>query len=206
MISWNRPHPKFRLQGNMTCGLALPGLPHQSFANETPAYHPGTFCHRRDPGTTLADRWVQKVRNDLQKGIRHRVALSGGRVAAVFQRHAAAAFATAPVNWQQIDFFWGDERCVPPDHADSNFRAAREALLDPAGVPLSQIHRLRGSFSQPKPPQSPPTSCGHSVRRTAKDGPSLTSSCSVWAKTAISPPCSPTPRPRIPAAQPGWSP
>lgn len=104
------------------------------------------FATAETLATTLADRWVQKVRNDLQKGIRHRVALSGGRVAAVFQRHAAAAFATAPVNWQQIDFFWGDERCVPPDHADSNFRAAREALLDPAGVPLSQIHRLRGEL------------------------------------------------------------
>jgi len=46
--------------------------------------------------------------------------------------------------WDRIHFFWGDERHVPPDHADSNYRMAYEAMLLPAAVPPANIHRIRG--------------------------------------------------------------
>lgn len=49
--------------------------------------------------------------------------------------------------WQDTEFFWGDERSVPPDHPDSNFRMAREAMLAPLGVPDARIHRMRGEAS-----------------------------------------------------------
>jgi 6-phosphogluconolactonase len=48
------------------------------------------------------------------------------------------------VPWPNIGIYFGDERCVPPDHADSNYRMAREALLEPAGIPAHSVHRLRG--------------------------------------------------------------
>ena len=54
------------------------------------------------------------------------------------------ALATARVDWARVAFFWGDERCVPPDDSASNYRMAREALLDPADVPLSSVHRIAG--------------------------------------------------------------
>jgi 6-phosphogluconolactonase len=44
--------------------------------------------------------------------------------------------------WQEIHFFWGDERHVPPDHPDSNFRMAREAMLDHVPVPAAHVHRI----------------------------------------------------------------
>jgi len=44
--------------------------------------------------------------------------------------------------WEAIHFFWGDERHVPPDHPESNFRMAREAMLDAAPVPAANIHRI----------------------------------------------------------------
>ncbi|HVT18518.1 MAG TPA: 6-phosphogluconolactonase [Thermoanaerobaculia bacterium] len=44
--------------------------------------------------------------------------------------------------WEHIHFFWGDERHVPPDHPDSNFRMARETMLDPAAVPPGNVHRI----------------------------------------------------------------
>ena len=50
----------------------------------------------------------------------------------------------ARLPWDRVHFFWGDERLVPPDHADSNFRMAREAMLDVAAVPPVNIHRIRG--------------------------------------------------------------
>ncbi|MEP7200349.1 MAG: 6-phosphogluconolactonase, partial [Chloroflexota bacterium] len=46
--------------------------------------------------------------------------------------------------WSRVHVFWGDERCVPPDHADSNYRMARETLLDHVAIPAGNAHRIRG--------------------------------------------------------------
>lgn len=69
------------------------------------------------------------------------IALSGGQSPAVcFQ-----ALATRPeLNWEQVCFWWSDERCVPPDHADSNYGLAKRLLLRPLRIAKSQIERLRG--------------------------------------------------------------
>jgi 6-phosphogluconolactonase len=49
-------------------------------------------------------------------------------------------------DWSHIEFFWGDERCVPPDHQDSNFRLAQNSLLFRLPVPQANIHRIRGEL------------------------------------------------------------
>jgi 6-phosphogluconolactonase len=46
------------------------------------------------------------------------------------------------LRWDRVHVFFGDERHVPPEHLDSNFRAAREALLDHVGA--GSVHRMRG--------------------------------------------------------------
>src|SRR6267378_2811174 len=46
--------------------------------------------------------------------------------------------------WAGMHFFWGDERNVPPDHAESNYRMAYETMLARAPVPAENIHRIRG--------------------------------------------------------------
>ena len=46
--------------------------------------------------------------------------------------------------WQRTHVFWGDERNVPPDHGESNFRMAREAMLDHVPVPAANVHRILG--------------------------------------------------------------
>ena len=46
------------------------------------------------------------------------------------------------VPWGRIHFFWGDERHVPPDHPESNYRTAREALLSKVPVPPDHVHRI----------------------------------------------------------------
>jgi len=48
------------------------------------------------------------------------------------------------VPWDRIYFFWGDERCVPPDHPDSNYRMATESMLSHVPVPASNIYRMEG--------------------------------------------------------------
>ena len=65
------------------------------------------------------------------------IALAGGSTPrALYER-----LATAELPWAEIDIFFGDERCVPPDHPDSNFRLAQEALL--SKVP-ARVHRMHG--------------------------------------------------------------
>ena len=72
------------------------------------------------------------------------VALSGGETPrGMYQRLAREPFASR-VSWSRVQVLWGDERCVPPDHAGSNYRMAREALLDPVAVPPANVHRIHG--------------------------------------------------------------
>ncbi|MBV8202537.1 MAG: 6-phosphogluconolactonase [Acidobacteria bacterium] len=72
--------------------------------------------------------------------------LSGGSTPRSLYRLLADA--NAPfrdrIDWPAVHFFWGDERHVPPDHPDSNFRMAREAMLDHVPAPAAHVHRIAG--------------------------------------------------------------
>ncbi|MGH9840231.1 MAG: 6-phosphogluconolactonase [Blastocatellia bacterium] len=73
---------------------------------------------------------------------RFAVALSGGSTPkAMFSVMAEKPYADG-LPWQAIHFFWGDERCVPPAHPDSNYRMANETLLSKVAVPRENIHRI----------------------------------------------------------------
>jgi 6-phosphogluconolactonase len=75
-----------------------------------------------------------------------RVALSGGSTPRALFKLLASDDYAGKLDWQSIDFFWGDERTVPPDHADSNYRMAYETLLSALPVPEARIHRMRGEI------------------------------------------------------------
>jgi 6-phosphogluconolactonase len=70
------------------------------------------------------------------------VALSGGST----PRRAFELLAAPPlrdtVPWNRVDVFWGDDRCVPPDHADSNYRMAHDTLLAHVPIPPANVHRV----------------------------------------------------------------
>jgi 6-phosphogluconolactonase len=72
--------------------------------------------------------------------------LSGGSTPRALYRLLADADAPfrGRIDWPAIHFFWGDERHVPPDHPDSNFRMAREAMLDHVPAPAAHVHRIAG--------------------------------------------------------------
>jgi 6-phosphogluconolactonase len=73
------------------------------------------------------------------------VALSGGSTPrAVYARLAADETARVSVSWRQIDWWWSDERAVPPRDPDSNFKMAFESLLGHAPIDPARVHRLRG--------------------------------------------------------------
>jgi 6-phosphogluconolactonase len=72
------------------------------------------------------------------RGVCH-IALSGGSTPKrMFQLLASRELPGA------IEWWWGDERTVPPDHADSNYRMAKENLIQPLGIAPTRVHRMRG--------------------------------------------------------------
>jgi 6-phosphogluconolactonase len=70
-----------------------------------------------------------------------RIALSGGSTAGLCYE-ALAASSDSRIDWSAVSIFWGDERCVPLDDPDSNFRLADEALLSRVG-PVGSVHPMR---------------------------------------------------------------
>ncbi|MGD2081806.1 MAG: 6-phosphogluconolactonase [Chromatiales bacterium] len=83
------------------------------------------------------------------RGVCH-LALSGGRTPADLHRLLARPEVGGRIPWTRVHIWFGDERCVPPEHPDSNFRMARETLLDPLGLPAQHIHRMRGEAEDPR--------------------------------------------------------
>jgi 6-phosphogluconolactonase len=95
---------------------------------------------------TAAERWVAEVAQAQRSRQRHLVALSGGRIAAKFFTASLSVARERTVDFAIVEFFWADERCVPPDHPESNFALAHRLLLEPFGVRPSQVHRLKGEL------------------------------------------------------------
>jgi len=74
------------------------------------------------------------------------VALSGGSTPeALYALLATDEFASR-VEWPRVHVFWGDERCVPPDHPDSNYLMTRGALLEHMPLPSHNIYRIHGEL------------------------------------------------------------
>jgi 6-phosphogluconolactonase len=72
------------------------------------------------------------------------VLLAGGSTPRAMNARLAAAPRRDRVDWLKIRFFFGDERCVPPEHADSNYRMTNETLFVPLAIAQSQIARIHG--------------------------------------------------------------
>jgi 6-phosphogluconolactonase len=79
---------------------------------------------------------------------RARIAISGGstpKAAFALLADAAQPFRSA-MPWSKLELFWVDERCVPPDHPDSNYRMTRLSLLDHVPLAPAQVHRMEGEL------------------------------------------------------------
>jgi 6-phosphogluconolactonase len=88
-----------------------------------------------------AAEWLaEAIRQALAGGGRCSFALSGGKTVGPIYRTLAAM----PLPWERVDFYFADERCVPPDHLESNYFLADETLFRPAGVKLDQVRRMQG--------------------------------------------------------------
>ncbi|WP_412067221.1 6-phosphogluconolactonase [Rubrivirga sp. IMCC43871] len=89
----------------------------------------------------LADRTATALRAALAREPRVTLCLTGGSTPVpAYERLAAAE----DIDWGRVHLFWGDERCVEPDHPESNYRMAKRTLIDPAGIPASNVHKMPG--------------------------------------------------------------
>jgi 6-phosphogluconolactonase len=92
---------------------------------------------------TAAKEWLNLVSGSPSA---HLVALSGGRIASLFFDAVTEHAVAGDVSFEHVHFFWSDERCVPPDHPDSNFGVAEKELLGPLGIAADRIHRIKGEL------------------------------------------------------------
>jgi 6-phosphogluconolactonase len=76
------------------------------------------------------------------------VVLSGGSTPKnLYALLADDASWRARMPWEKVHFFWGDERHVPPEHPDSNYRMAHEAMLSKVPLPAANIHRITSEYT-----------------------------------------------------------
>jgi 6-phosphogluconolactonase len=92
-----------------------------------------------------AQIFVEEARRRIDESGRFSVALAGGSTPkATYEILAREYCGPEDLDWRGVYVFFGDERTVPPDHEDSNYRMAREALL--SHVPVGSVHRMRGEM------------------------------------------------------------
>jgi 6-phosphogluconolactonase len=97
--------------------------------------------------SACATRFVAAAAHAAERGqSRFVVALAGGSTPKAAYRLLATRERDA-VDWSRVVVVFGDERCVPPDHADSNYRMAKEALLDQVAIPLDNIYRIEAELA-----------------------------------------------------------
>jgi 6-phosphogluconolactonase len=92
--------------------------------------------------------FAQASREAIHLRGRFLVALCGGETTGLLYETLGASPYRDYLPWENIHFFWGDERCVPPDDADSNYGLARQLWLKHVRLPASNIHRIQGELEQ----------------------------------------------------------
>ncbi len=97
----------------------------------------------------VADDFASLVSGVLSQQDRFTVALAGGSTPQQFYARLAKEPYRSAIPWSKLWFFWGDERCVPKDHQESNFRMASEALLQLVPINSAHVYRMHGEDPPP---------------------------------------------------------
>lgn len=110
---------------------------------------PRSFADGEALARAAAEEFTRRAEAAVRDHARFSVALSGGSTPRRLYRLLAdpAQPFRDRIDWSATHVFWGDERHVPPDHPDSNYRMVREALLDLVPIPAGNVHRMRGEES-----------------------------------------------------------
>jgi 6-phosphogluconolactonase len=97
---------------------------------------------------TAAERITALIEGSIRERSSAFVSLTGGSTPRTLYRFLGDPTQSwrARIDWSRVHLFWGDEREVPPEHAESNFGLANRFLIQHVPVPPTQIHRMRGEL------------------------------------------------------------
>jgi len=93
----------------------------------------------------LVELFIESAADAIETRDSFHVCLAGGSTPRTAYSLLAAQ-AERVVAWEKVHVYFGDERCVPPEHADSNYGMANEALLSRVAVPSEHVHRMRAEL------------------------------------------------------------
>ena len=114
----------------------------ESFTSQR-GYELAVYADAESVAVAAAQSFVTIARKTLEKNACFFVALSGGSTPRRMFELLATEDYRESVDWPRVEFFWGDERNVAPENKDSNYRMAKEALLDHLDISAKQIHRMQ---------------------------------------------------------------
>jgi 6-phosphogluconolactonase len=106
-----------------------------------------SFANPDDLARAVAGQWLDEIDAANRAGQNHCVALSGGRITQKIFASTVGQARARNTSFARVHFFWADERCVPPDDPESNYRLANELLFAPLRISEKQIHRILGEAS-----------------------------------------------------------
>ncbi|WP_417542073.1 6-phosphogluconolactonase [Methylophaga thalassica] len=92
--------------------------------------------------TAAAEHFVSTARSAIAKRGVFYVALAGGSTPKGLYEKLATSPYIEQIDWARVHLFFGDERCVPATHDDSNFKMARQAMIDLIPIPAENVHRM----------------------------------------------------------------
>ena len=102
-----------------------------------------TFKSTDELANSLSEKVIRLARESIQAGFPFNMALSGGSTPRVlFEKIASTT--EDPGLWEQVNFFWVDERCVPPEDPESNYRMTDETLFRPLSLSYAHVYRVMG--------------------------------------------------------------
>jgi 6-phosphogluconolactonase len=100
-------------------------------------------CDSKDLPVRAAERIALELGRAIDERGRASLALAGGTT----PKASYEALAGLPLDWSKVEIFFGDERCVPADHPESNYRMAKAALFDRIVIPTANVHRMQGELA-----------------------------------------------------------
>ena len=101
-------------------------------------------------GREAAARFQRLAVESIDAAGRFSVALSGGSTPRALYRLLAEPPSRDAIDWPHVHLFWGDERFVPADHPDSNYRLAREAFITRVPIPQENVHPILTQATDPE--------------------------------------------------------
>ncbi len=102
------------------------------------------FPSPEDMAEEIAHHWCEQARRAAEKQRAFSVVVSGGSTGPVLYGRAATLEWKYRIPWEWVHIFWADERCVSPDHEESNYRVVSSFLLEHIAIPEENVHRIRG--------------------------------------------------------------